>query len=136
MPTPRTTPKRSILIVEDEVAMLKALQLKFQKERFRVLLAKNGVEGLDIAPREQPDIILLDILMPEMDGMTMLKKLRKLNEWGKRVPVIILTNVSESDELNKQVVDTEPSFYLVKSDWKLDDIASKVRERLGIASSK
>ena len=121
---------KKILIVEDEPALLSALLAKFHQEGFAAIGAKDGQEGLNTALREHPDLILLDIIMPVMDGMTMLYKLQK-DSWGMNVPVILLTNLSEaervSESLRQGVYD-----YLVKSDWKLEDIVKKVRETLGI----
>ncbi|OGG20713.1 hypothetical protein A3D03_05500 [Candidatus Gottesmanbacteria bacterium RIFCSPHIGHO2_02_FULL_40_13] len=123
---------KKILIVEDEPALLSALLEKFRQEGFAAIGAKDGQEGLDTALREHPDLILLDIIMPVMDGMTMLYELRKDN-WGRNVPVILLTNLSEAESvaesLSQGVYD-----YLVKSDWKLEDIVKKVREKLGVGS--
>lgn len=122
--------KQGILIVEDEVSMLNALRDKFTREGFTVFEAKNGEQGLEIALREHPDLILLDIAMPVMDGMTMMKKLRQENDWGKKVPIILLTNLNEDDKINIRITEDEPAYYLVKSDWKIDDVVEKVRERL------
>lgn len=121
---------KKILIVEDELSLRNALRDKLLSENFAVLEAKNGEKGLAVALREHPDLILLDIIMPVMDGISMLKKLRG-DEWGKDAPVIILTNLSDSksisDSMNENITN-----YLVKSDWKLEDIVKIVRERLGI----
>lgn len=73
--------EHTILIVEDDVPELNALRDKFTHEGFSILEAKNGEEGLATALREHPDLILLDIIMPVMDGMTMLVNLRK-DPWG------------------------------------------------------
>lgn len=125
------TQKQIILTVEDEVPLLSALRDKFTREGFAVLEAKNGEEGLEVALREHPALILLDVLMPKMDGMTMLHKLRD-DEWGKHVPVIILTNLTiTSDQQIKELTETEPSYYLVKADQTLEDVVAKVREVLG-----
>ena len=119
-----------ILIIEDEPSLRGALVDKLSREGFCCLEAKNGLEGLDAALKEHPDLILLDIIMPVMDGMTMLEELRK-NPWGKNVPVILLTNLSEVEKvaqsLHHGVYD-----YLVKSDWKLEDIAKKIKTKLGL----
>ena len=123
--------KYTILVVEDEASLLMALVEKFSHEGFSVLEAKNGEEGLESALKNHPDMILLDIIMPRMDGITMLKKLRQTNEWGKHVPVIILTNLSSADESRiHDMVQTEPAYYLVKTDWKIEDVVAKVRDRL------
>ena len=123
--------RHTILVIEDEPSLKNALIDKFSSEGFAMLEAKNGEEGLALALQDQPDLILIDIMMPKMDGMTMFKKLREANEWGKHVPVIILTNLSSTDEGRmKDVTDLEPAFYLVKTDWKIEDIVAKVRDRL------
>ena len=122
----KTTP-----IVEDEAPQSKTLAEEFGDEGFRVFQAQNGQEGLELALREQPDIILLDIIMPMMDGMTMMKKLREKNSWGKSVPIILLTNLSSNDEERmKAITRDEPAYYLEKSKWTLSDVVEKVKERL------
>lgn len=124
--------KKKILIVEDDEAMQKAISEVFANQDFTVLSADDGEEGLSISLKEHPDIILLDILMPKMDGMILLQKLR-LDEWGKAVPVIILTNVNpNSNSVISSVLQTEPAYYLIKSDVKLEGIVDKVREVLKI----
>ena len=123
--------KHTILVVEDEASLLMALVDKFTREGFSVLEAKNGEEGLESALKNHPDMILLDIVMPRMDGMTMLKKMRAVNAWGKQVPVIILTNLTSADDGRmRDMVQTEPAYYLVKTDWKIEDVVAKVRDRL------
>jgi len=130
MPKPSKT--KRILVVEDEQDLLQALVDKFTREGFEMLEAKNGEAGLDLALKEHPDLILLDIIMPIMDGMTMMKKLRE-DGWGKNVPIILLTNLSATDaEIIQGVVENEPFYYLIKSDWKIKDVVGKVRETLGL----
>ena len=122
--------KYSVLVVEDESAVSEALEDKFGREGFDVLVAKDGAIGLKVALKEAPDLILLDIIMPIMDGITMLEKLHK-NKKGKKIPVIMLTNLSDSarvEEARKEGVND----YLIKSDWKLDDVVKKVKEKLSI----
>lgn len=127
-----TKTNKKILIVEDELSLRNALSDKLLREGFEIVEAKNGEEGLEVALREHPDLILIDIIMPVMDGMTMLKKLRDEDEWGKTVPVIILTNLtSDNEERLRDITNAEPSYYLVKSDWKIEDVVAKIRERLG-----
>jgi DNA-binding response OmpR family regulator len=116
-----------MLIAEDEPAMLTALTDKFKQEGCIVTPAENGEIALDLAEKEKPDIILLDILMPKMNGMEVLSRIRKGSEWGKKVPIIILTNLEANDKIMSSVAENEPSYYLVKSDWKLYDVVEKVR---------
>lgn len=124
--------QKTILIVEDEKNLREALVDVFQSRKFISLQAKNGKEALSIALKEHPDMIILDLLMPEVDGMTAFEKIRK-DSWGAKVPVIILTNLNPTAEaLVTEVITYEPLFYLIKSDWKLHDIVDKVESTLGI----
>jgi len=123
-----------LLIVEDEEITLIPLVDKFTKEGFEVKVARNGEQGLEMAAAEHPDLILLDIVMPRMDGMTMMARLRESSSWGASVPIILLTNLSADDKIMKGVVQNEPSYYLVKTDWTLNDVVAKVRERLGMTA--
>lgn len=119
---------KQILIVEDEPALLKALEDKFTKEGFAVFIAKDGEKGLEIALQERPDMILLDLILPKMDGMTMLSKLHE-DAWGKMAKVIVLTNLGDADSV-KDCLSQGAFDYLVKTDWSLEDIAEKVKQRL------
>lgn len=125
------TEQKKILVVEDEDVLLRALASVLEEAGFGVIPAHDGEEGLALALSEHPDLILLDIVMPKMDGMTVMKKLRE-NAWGKKVPIILLTNLVADDRILEGVTRDEPSFYLVKSDWKVSDVPAKVKERLGI----
>lgn len=120
--------KNKILIVEDDIDLLEILIKKFVSEKFVVFQALDGQIGLEQAFRNHPDLILLDILMPVMDGMTMLKKLRE-DAWGKNVPVILLTNLSDEQKV-AEAMQHGVYDYLVKADWKIDDVVSKVRAKL------
>ncbi len=121
----------TIAIVEDEASQRKALSEKFTREGFNVLEARDGEAGFKLVTKEHPDIILLDIMMPEMDGLTMMKKLRKSSKWGKSVPVILLTNLSaDNDEIIQRISEDEPSYYLLKANWSIGDVVEKVNERL------
>ena len=93
--------------------------------------AKNGEEGLRRALKEHPDLILLDIAMPKMDGMTVMKKLRK-DRWGKSVPIILLTNIDADIRILEGVVEDEPLHYWIKSEWEIENIVVKVKEILGL----
>jgi DNA-binding response OmpR family regulator len=119
---------KKILVVEDESPLRRALHDKLQLEGYTVLEALNGEEGLEIALREHPDLILLDVIMPKMDGLTMLKKLRE-NDWGKKVKIILLTSISDDVEVAHEV---KKGAYdsLVKSDTKMKEVVDRIRERL------
>lgn len=85
-----------IAIVEDDGAISQMYRIKFEAEGYEVETAGNGKLGLELAEKMRPDIILLDLMMPEMAGDEMLTKLRK-TDWGKDVRVIILTNMGEQE---------------------------------------
>lgn len=119
---------KRILIVEDELPLLNVLRDKFVREGFSVLEATDGKQGLESALAEHPDLILLDIILPVMDGVTMLKKLHA-DDWGKDARVIMLTNLSD----NKSVADAlalGSHDFLVKSDWKIEDVVKAVNHKL------
>jgi DNA-binding response OmpR family regulator len=127
--------KKKILIVEDEISMLRILLDTFKKENFSVVEARDGESAFSKALSEKPDIILLDILLPKIDGLSVLKKLRNENEYGKNVPVILLTNISpDREEINKVIAENDPAYYLIKTNWNIEDIVSKVKERLSRTS--
>ncbi|MDD3647412.1 MAG: response regulator [Candidatus Dojkabacteria bacterium] len=119
---------KTILIVEDDAPILQALVDKFTNEGFDVIQASDGEEGLAKAKEEKPDVILLDIVMPKMDGISMLKELRA-SDWGKEMPVFLLTNLSDMDKISESV-QIGISGYMIKSDWKLEDVVKKVQEKL------
>ncbi len=124
---------KKILVVEDDVPTRTALCDKLTHEGFVVLEARNGEEGLSTALSQHPDLILLDLIMPVMDGMTMFKQLRESDEWGEKALVIILTNLSgEEDKIINSVATLAPSYYLVKADWRLDSLMTRIKEVLGI----
>ncbi len=124
------TSEKKILIVEDEPDLLRILADKFTNEGFKVTIARDGEEGLTAVAKEKPDVILLDIIMPRMDGMSMLKKMRE-DVSNKDIPVIVLTNLADSDtvvsSLEHGVFD-----YLIKTDWQLAEVVKKVKNRLHI----
>jgi len=122
--------KHKILVAEDDPNLLKVLSNALKEEGFKVFKAENGQEGLELALKHHPDLIVLDVLMPVMDGLTMLKKLRK-DEWGKNVYAIILTNVEPSSDLISEA-SRYPymSSYYMKSEYGINEVVDMVKERL------
>lgn len=129
MKTIKRAIEKTVLIIEDDSVLLWALVKTLTKEGFVVHKATDGEAGLELAIREHPDLILLDIIMPKMDGITVLKKLRA-DRWGKKVPVIVLTNLSAADAATD--VGKRSQDFLIKAEWKLTDVVAKVKERLNI----
>jgi len=120
---------KKVLIAEDEPQLNKMLAEKFSNEGFITYMATDGEEALTLSLKEHPDVILLDILMPKMDGIAMLKKLRD-DEWGKTAKVMLLTNLKSSERV-LEGVQLGVKEYFVKSDWKLGDLVKKVTEKIG-----
>lgn len=116
--------------MEDEPSLVLALSEKFTHERFEVLTASNGKIGLKSALKNKPDLIVLDILMPVMDGMTMLKELRR-DPWGKNVFVMILTNREPSEDLADES-ERIPyrSTYLMKSSFDISEIVKMAKNEI------
>lgn len=121
--------KKTILIVEDDIALRKVLVDKLTDEGFNVLEAQDGNVGLKQASEKHPELILLDIFMPNMDGITMLSKLRSLDAWGKHINVIVLTNSTDAQTIAK-VSGFGGTDFLIKSEWSLEALVARIRERL------
>lgn len=119
---------QKILVIEDEGPLSELLKDRFEDEGFKVTVANDGEKGLALALSEKPDIILLDIIMPRLNGLSMLKQLRS-HEAGKTVPVIVLTNLSDPESV-KEALAHGAYDILVKADWSIGDIVQAVREKL------
>lgn len=119
---------KKILIVEDESSLRRAIGDKLALEKAIFLEAKNGEEGLRVALEEHPDLILLDIVMPKMDGFVMLENLRH-DDWGKTARVVILTNLDNEEYVLKSF-HNEVYDYIVKTNIRMDDLISKIKEKL------
>lgn len=123
---------KTVLIVDDDKQLLTVLSSKFEQSGYKVLTAHDGLEGLEQAFKEHPDLILLDLRMPNLDGEAMLNKIRS-NPWGKTVPVIVLTNSDEGHTVYLNIKDTVQG-YFVKADVSLKDILSAVDSHLHAGS--
>jgi DNA-binding response OmpR family regulator len=117
---------KKILIVEDEQPIVKIMTDQFTKENFEVVTAKDGLSGLQSAIQSHPDLILLDITMPVMNGLSMLEKLRQ-DSWGSNVPVMILTNRDDSANMSAMMSNKITKYY-IKADNKLGDIANEIKD--------
>ena len=120
--------KTKILIVEDEVNIKIILKRRLEEEGFSVLEAENGEDGLNMAKNKHPDLILIDILLPRMDGITMLEKIRE-DAWGKNARAMFLTNIDTDEEVSR-AQKLEPLGYLIKTDWILADVVKQIKDNL------
>ena len=120
--------KKTILIVEDEAILRELLEEKFLGEDFIVHVAVDGEEGLKKARAEHPDIILLDILMPKLDGFAVLNLLKK-DTSTKRIPVILLSNLGQEDDI-KEGLRSGAVDFLIKANFDLPAVVKKVQNYL------
>ncbi len=120
--------KIKVLIIEDEEMLVNMYITKFEKEGYQASKAQNGKIGIEQAQSIKPDIILLDIMMPEVDGFMVLKNLKN-NPETKDIPVIMLSNLGQEEDIEKGnklgAVD-----YLIKADLTPKEVVNKVKEIL------
>lgn len=120
--------KPHVLLVEDDVFLSGIYQKKFEMEGYKVTTVDNGEKVLPEAKKKMPDIIMLDILLPKMDGFTVLSKLKE-DEQVKNIPVILLTNLGQKDDVEKGLqmgaVD-----YLIKAHFKPSEVVDKIKSVL------
>ena len=125
--TPAPTNGKKVLIIEDEEALSTALQLKLSSAGFNVTVILNGKDGLETALSGSFDLILLDLILPLIDGFTILGKLK---EAGKKTPVIVLSNLSQAEDVEK-AKNLGALDYLVKSDIQLSKVLEYVQKVVG-----
>jgi len=120
--------KIKVLIAEDEETLSQMYQVKFEKEGFVVAVALNGKDALAKAKEFKPDIVLLDIIMPQLDGFSVLEQLRADKSFAK-VPIIMLTNLGQTEDIKKgEKMGADD--YLVKANCTPMDVVNKVREHI------
>ena len=118
-----------IAIVEDDLAIAQMYRLKFEAEGHKVEIAENGRLGLELCKQMKPDVVLLDLMMPEMNGDEMLEKMRK-TDWGKHIKVIILTNVGEQ-EAPESLRKLGVTAFIVKAEMTPKQVSELVKQQVG-----
>lgn len=121
---------RKVLVVEDEAPLRELLITELKREGIEALGAKDGEEGLSVAVKEKPDLLLVDIIMPKKDGLEMVRDLRK-DSWGKEAAVVLLTNLNDSEKI-VQAIEYGAREYLVKADWKIEAVIDMVKQKIGM----
>ena len=119
-----------IAIIEDDTVINQMYRMKFEADGFEVQLADNGKRGVALVESFQPDLILLDLSMPEMSGDEALAEIRS-HDWGKTIPVIILTNLGE-EEAPKTLRSLGIHSYIVKADLTPSQVVSRAKEALNL----
>lgn len=120
--------KIKILLIEDDPFLSSMYTTKFELDGFTVVSGDDGRKGLDLAMVEIPDIILLDILMPVMDGFEVLENLKK-DERTKNIPVILLTNLNQKDDIERGLK-MGANDYLIKAHFMPSEVVAKIRKLL------
>lgn len=118
--------RKKILIIEDEVFLGDMYITKFQSEGYEVFLARNGEDGIKTAINEKPDIILLDILMPKINGFEVLKELKN-NEKTKEIPILIFTNLADPINMEKSL-QLGANEFLLKTDYTPQQLVEKIKK--------
>lgn len=119
----------TVLVIDDDQELRGALREALEGAGFNVLTAENGEKGLSAALESKPNLILLDLVMPVMDGWEFLEKLHQ-DAWGASARVIILTNADDIESLSR-AIEGRGYEYLVKTDWKIDEVVERIRGELG-----
>jgi len=118
-----------IAIIEDDPTISQMYRMKFEAEGFDARMAENGRIGVELVKKIQPDVILLDIRMPEMDGTEALKEIRS-HDWGKDIPVVVLTNLGE-EEAPSEMRSLNIHSYIVKANFTPRQVVAHVKEVVG-----
>ena len=119
---------KKILFIEDELAIQKTFGDILKQEGYEVITALDGEKGLKMIQIKKPDLILLDLILPRLHGLEVLKKLKENKETAS-IPIIILTNKEDSETINK-AVELDATIYLVKADYTLIEVLQKVKKVL------
>jgi CheY-like chemotaxis protein len=120
--------KRKILLAEDDRFLRKAAEATLRRHGFTVLAAADGEEALRLARDEPPDLILLDLIMPKLQGFEVLRTLKE-DPATLPIPVIVLSNLGQDSDI-RQAIDTGAAAYLVKAHLSLEDLVKRVEEAL------
>ena len=124
-----TTPpnQKLVLLVDDDPLIIRMYQNKLQNDGYKVDIARNGEEALVQVMKEKPDLILLDVMMPKMNGVQTLKELKKESK-TETIPVIILTNLGDKKEDVEGATELGALDYLVKSNISLKALSKRVKQ--------
>lgn len=116
---------KKILFIEDETDLQKTFQEALKPEGFEIISAFDGETGFNLAKEKVPDLILLDLILPKLDGIEVLKRLKE-NEKTREIPVIIFTNLEEIEKVEK-AMELGAKAYLVKTEYSLEEMIEKIK---------
>lgn len=124
-----TANTKTILIIEDDRALRRVLEFRLSQEQYRVLTAEDGEAGLASAKTNHPDLILLDLIMPKMNGFETLKRLKQ-DPLTQPIPVVVLSNLNQDGDL-KMAKELGAADFFLKIDFSMEKVAEGVRKILG-----
>ena len=125
---------KKILLVEDESALQKSLGDTLREGGFEVVSALDGETGERLAKSEKPDLIILDLILPQKDGLEVFQALKE-DEKTRNIPVVVLTNLEKIEHVEK-VLEMGAKTYLVKANYTLKEILEKIKQTLANEESK
>jgi DNA-binding response OmpR family regulator len=117
-----------VMVIEDDKFLLKAYEIKFKQSKINAILARDGATGLSFAEKESPSLIILDLMLPKMNGFEILEKLKN-SEALKNIPVIAVSNLGQKKDM-KRALELGAKEYLIKTNYSLDEIIEKVKKYL------
>jgi len=120
---------KKILFIEDESVLQKTFEKALRAEGYDIISALDGETGLKLAQTQKPDLILLDLILPRLNGFEVLKKLKE-DPQTKEIPVIILTNLERMSDIDK-ALELGATTYLVKVNYSLEEVVKKIKKTLG-----
>jgi len=120
--------QKKLLVVEDDIHVMKVLMTRLSDEGFTVLGATTGEEGLQMALSEHPNLILVDIILPKMNGIEVVERLRK-DDWGKTARVMVVSNLTDEASMQK-MQDLNVIGYVVKTDLSIEKLIEKVKQEV------
>jgi len=121
-----------LLLVEDDILISKSMNVIFESANYVVKVVKSAEEARELLRPFGPSAIILDLVLPQKDGLTFLKELRESKEW-KHIPVIITSNMAEEENIDKAYL-LSAAEYIVKSDLSLSDLVSKVTKHINLST--
>ena len=128
MNTESNASKGTVMIAEDDALLLVTLQNQFEDAGYTVVTARNGTQGVALFASTKPDAVIMDVMMPEKDGVTMLEEIRA-NAPDDTTPFIVLSNANDMDYVARAMAQGAVA-YLLKSDRQIDSVVKLVEEKI------
>ena len=120
---------KKILIIEDEELMYNLLERKLTADGYKITVAKDGIEGMEMMKKEKPDLILLDIVMPKKNGFEVMEEMQKEKEL-RGIPIIVISNSGQPVEIDK-ARELGAKDWLIKTEFDPQEVIKKVRKQIG-----